>query len=67
MSAISTAAWRSLAAAMAAAGATGITYTFSVYSGALKHAFALQQSELDTIGTVVKCGLAGRQREATSN
>jgi hypothetical protein len=37
---------------MAAAGATGITYTFSVYSGALKHAFALQQSELDTIGTV---------------
>ena len=37
---------------MACAGATGITYTFSVYSGALKHQFHLRQAEVDTLGTI---------------
>lgn len=42
-------------ACLIAASITGCSYTFSVYSGALKKQFDLQQSQLDTISTVYFC------------
>ena len=44
--------WLSVAAALLAAGGTGINYAYSVYSGALKNHFHLEQSDVDTIGIV---------------
>eukprot|EP01065_Artemidia_motanka_P007331 TRINITY_DN1362_c4_g1_i1.p1 TRINITY_DN1362_c4_g1~~TRINITY_DN1362_c4_g1_i1.p1 ORF type:complete len:585 (+),score=192.53 TRINITY_DN1362_c4_g1_i1:67-1821(+) len=42
--------YASLGAALLASGATGVTYTFGVYSGGLKKKFDLSQSQVDTIG-----------------
>jgi hypothetical protein len=44
--------WLSLLAALFAAGGTGVSYAYSVYSGALKARFSLSQSDVDTIGIV---------------
>ena len=44
--------WLSLAAALFAAGGTGVAYAYSVYSGALKQLFNLGQSETELLGMV---------------
>ena len=44
--------WLALIAALYAAGASGASYAYSVYSGALKAQFHLRQSDVDTIGLI---------------
>ena len=44
--------WDSLVAALFGGSATGVSYAYSVYRGALKAQFRLEQSDVDTIGIV---------------